>query len=192
MAASRRNAEATRTQIERTALEMFVTKGIAETSVREIATAAGVSLGAIYNHFSGKDELANEMFLGAWTDIARGLRERAQDNEGFAAKLTSMIRYIYRRFDQDWLLVTYVFMTRHVHLRALPPMRDNPYMVFRLVIAQAMRKGEARRMDPQLVTSLVIGGIIQVIDSKILKRVKGALERHTDATASAFLRMVAV
>jgi AcrR family transcriptional regulator len=188
---SRRNPEATRVLIERAALELFVTKGIAETSIRDIAAAAGVSLGAIYNHFPGKDELANEMFVAAWVDIARGLRERARDHDGFPAKLKSMIGYVYRRFDEDWLKVTYVFMTRHIHLKDLPPGRENPYMVFQLVIAEAMRKGEARRMDPQLATSLIIGGIIQVIDSRILGRVKSALERHAEATASAFLRMTA-
>ena len=43
------------------ALDMFCIKGYAETSIRDIATAVGITAGTIYNHFSSKDELLNYM-----------------------------------------------------------------------------------------------------------------------------------
>lgn len=39
------------------ALELFSTQGFAATTMRQIATKAGVSLGSIYNHFSSKEEI---------------------------------------------------------------------------------------------------------------------------------------
>lgn len=40
-----------------TAIECFAEKGFHQTSIRDIASRAGISLGNLYNHFSGKDAL---------------------------------------------------------------------------------------------------------------------------------------
>lgn len=40
-----------------TAAGLFIEKGFHQTSIREIAKAANISLGNLYNHFSGKEEL---------------------------------------------------------------------------------------------------------------------------------------
>jgi TetR/AcrR family transcriptional repressor of uid operon len=43
------------------AIACFVEKGIHQTGVRDIAKQAGISLGNLYNHFSGKDALILEI-----------------------------------------------------------------------------------------------------------------------------------
>ncbi len=52
----------TRERIKDAALRLFVAKGVAETSVREIAQAAGVAQGSLYSHYASKEELAWELF----------------------------------------------------------------------------------------------------------------------------------
>lgn len=44
-------------QILQAALQCFLSRGFHQTSMRDIAQAAGVSLGNLYNHFPGKDAL---------------------------------------------------------------------------------------------------------------------------------------
>lgn len=46
-------------RIRVTAAELFATRGFAATSVRDIAAAAGVTPGAIYNHFESKEAILN-------------------------------------------------------------------------------------------------------------------------------------
>ena len=46
-----------RPKIERAALKLFVNEGIDAATTREIASVAGVSEGALYRHYKGKDEL---------------------------------------------------------------------------------------------------------------------------------------
>jgi AcrR family transcriptional regulator len=43
------------------AIECFIKNGIHQTGIREIAELADVSLGNLYNHFAGKDELIAEI-----------------------------------------------------------------------------------------------------------------------------------
>ena len=185
-----RTSPHTKERIERAALELFVAQGVAGTSIRQIASAAGVSLGAMYNYFTSKEELARDLFIDGWTEITHEMRLRAKDHESLAGKFRSMIRYVFRRFDEDWPLVTFVFVSRHQYLKVVPAARDNPYTIFRLTIVEAMRKGEIARMDPDLATSLVVGAIIQATDSRILNRLKGSLEQYADETSAACVRML--
>lgn len=184
-----RTAE-TRERIERAALKHFVEKGIAETSIRDIADEARVSLGAMYNHFESKEDLAWKLFIAGWDEIGEGMRRRARTQSKLAAKMRSMIEFVYRRFDEDWLLVTYVFRSRHQHLTRLPATRGNPYTTFRLVIADAIRRGEIPPGDLELKTSLIVGAIVQPVDSRILFRLKGPLSDSAALTAECCTRML--
>ena len=51
------NAEETRYTLLKTAVEVFNKKGFSATRLEDIATAAGVTRGAIYHHFGNKVEL---------------------------------------------------------------------------------------------------------------------------------------
>lgn len=52
----------TRQRILDTALQLFATKGYAETSMRDIATATGCSLGLAYRYFASKEDLVLELY----------------------------------------------------------------------------------------------------------------------------------
>jgi len=55
--AQTRNAEASRARIVEAAQKLFVAKGFADVSMREIAAAAGVTKGLIHHHFGTKQAL---------------------------------------------------------------------------------------------------------------------------------------
>ncbi|WP_187430922.1 HTH-type transcriptional regulator BetI [Roseobacter fucihabitans] len=52
---------ARRTLLVETAITCFVEQGIARTGMRDIASQAGVSVGNLYNHFPGRDDLIAEI-----------------------------------------------------------------------------------------------------------------------------------
>ena len=182
-----RTAE-TRQRIRRAALEHFVRDGFDKASIREIAKTARVSDGAMYNHFDDKEDLAWQLFINGWNEIGEELRRRASAHSTLAAKMSAMIGYVFRRYDEDPVLVTYIFSSRHRHLQDVRASRGNPYMMFRMVIAGAIRKGEIPRGDLDLKTALIVGGIIQVIDSRILVRLKGPLAETAEAAAKFCVR----
>jgi len=57
--------EATRQSILRAARDVFVRKGFHAASVDDVVAASGMSVGAIYGHFKGKDELIHACVLEA-------------------------------------------------------------------------------------------------------------------------------
>jgi AcrR family transcriptional regulator len=54
--------DVTRAQLVQAARELFGTQGYADTSTDEIVSRAGVTKGALYHHFSGKEDLFRAVF----------------------------------------------------------------------------------------------------------------------------------
>ena len=57
--------EQTRQEILATAQRLFLSQGFTATPMRQIAREVGITPGAIYNHYSGKDELFTAVLLNA-------------------------------------------------------------------------------------------------------------------------------
>ncbi len=56
------------------ATALFYERGFLATSVKEITQACGLTQGALYNHFSSKDELLYELVLDIHTELERHTR----------------------------------------------------------------------------------------------------------------------
>jgi TetR/AcrR family transcriptional regulator, transcriptional repressor for nem operon len=69
-----------RSRILDAAVKLVRTKGYNATTVEDLCTAAGVSKGAFFHHFKGKDELGAAA-AKHWTDITAPLFERAPYHE---------------------------------------------------------------------------------------------------------------
>jgi AcrR family transcriptional regulator len=54
--------DATRAELVRAARELFGERGYAETSIDEVVARAGVTKGAVYHHFEGKEDLFRAVF----------------------------------------------------------------------------------------------------------------------------------
>jgi AcrR family transcriptional regulator len=65
--------EATRNAITEAATGLFGRRGYAETTMDEIAAAAGVAKGAVYHHFPTKERLFEAVFEAATAGLAKSL-----------------------------------------------------------------------------------------------------------------------
>ena len=86
-----RRGEATRERVTRTALELFVKKGVKETTIRDIADAAEVAEGTLYRHYESKEALAEALFTESYEAMAATLREIRDDARTFRDALDGMI-----------------------------------------------------------------------------------------------------
>jgi AcrR family transcriptional regulator len=71
-----RKAGATRARIAAAALELFVSRGFAETTIDQIATAAGVGRRTIFHHFATKEEILFDHLVVRRDAAVEMLRER--------------------------------------------------------------------------------------------------------------------
>lgn len=112
----------TRDRLVDTALRLFREDGYQATTMRRIATEAGVSLGNAYYYFASKDDLVHELYLV----VQRDHRELARPRLRRGATLTENLRTVlhagidvmapYREFGSSFLTV------------ALPPSsRSSPF-----------------------------------------------------------------
>lgn len=152
--------------------------------MRDIAGEADVSLGGMYTHYPSKEALAWELFSRNWAMLGTEVRARARETRtSLRAQLRSMTAYIFDLHKKDPDLVTFIYFSRHEHLRRVKSSLPNPYMMIRLVIADAMARKEIPHQDVEVATAMVSGILIQMIDSKALGRVKQDLTKISDAVA---------
>ena len=147
----------TRTRLIDAAHHLFLQQGYHGTSMRQIADAAGIALGAIYNHFPGKETLFKTVFLEnhPYQEMLPAVQS-AQGND-----VESLVRDMaYRMVDSlnnrpDFLNLMFIeiveFNSLHVaemyesiipqvteHLeRLLPPDRSNMRPIHPIILARA-------------------------------------------------------
>jgi hypothetical protein len=101
-----------------------------------------------------------------------------------------MVRYIFRFFERDWELASLTFSQRLSAIPSVQVARDNPYLAFRMTIVAAMKRDEIPQQDPDVATAMVMGAIVQVIDTKLLGRIQKKLTPSTAQVASACLALL--
>ena len=87
-----KQAEATKAKLERVARELFAERGFAELSAEELVARAGVTRGALYHHYNGKEGLFEAVVEGAMKDVHAKL---AAEAAGQADPLQGLLRGIH-------------------------------------------------------------------------------------------------
>ena len=158
---------ARREQIVEAATRVFAQKGFRRATTREVARAADVSEGTIYNYFEGKDAL-----LMAILDRLNETERRAEDfEEGMATDFPGFLKeYLRRR-------MSFIWENREVFRVVLSEMLVNAELrelYLRRVVEPTMRiaeenfrsrmeQGEVRETDAPLATRSVAGAVLGVL-----------------------------
>ncbi|MDP3239110.1 MAG: helix-turn-helix domain-containing protein [Reyranella sp.] len=178
-------AEETKARVERAALTLFVARGVAETTTREIAMAASIAEGTIYRYFPSKEQLALDIFLGHHRALAEALAEAHRPVMGLREKIEAIVRCYCEWADRDWSLFAYHLLTQHLFLALVPDGTPNPVDVVREVIVSAMIAGEIPQRDPDLAAASAIGTVMQPATYKVYGRFEGPLSDHVRFFADA-------
>jgi AcrR family transcriptional regulator len=169
-----RDGTATRERIEQAAMGLFVSQGVTETTIRDIAAGAGIAEGALYRHYRGKDELILDLFRRHYAAFARRLDTLQARWPHSRDKLAAMIAECCRVFDEDPVLFRFLLLVQHHSLRRVEG-PDTPVEVVRSVIAGGMERGEILAGDMDLATALIMGVIIQPATFKTYGRLPGPM-----------------
>lgn len=85
------DGERTRAQLIQAAIECFAHSGLARTTLRQIADAAGLSSGTLYHYFASKKDLYFAAYRWAVEETYRGYRTAADPHETVEEKLEAVL-----------------------------------------------------------------------------------------------------
>jgi AcrR family transcriptional regulator len=170
-----RDGSKTKELISRTALQLFVKQGIAETTIRDIAREARVAEGAMYRHFDSKDALAWELFSENFTTLASNLARLKEPHSTARGQIEAMIRQFCAFFDADPVMFSYLLLAQHDQLKKVTPDMPSPVRVVREVIETGVARGEIPGIDPDVATAIIMGQVLQVATFKIYGRIGQSL-----------------
>ena len=164
--------EARRTQILMGAAQVFVEKGFHKSTTKEIAKAAGVSEGTIYNYFDTKRELLVALMDTAMTE---SLKRIILDNppENPRELITAIMRDRYQLAKESGHLMAPVIaevfsddeLRELLYQRVLMPIASHLERYVQFHIAS----GKFRQIDPLLVTRAIMGALVMNYALKLTK-----------------------
>jgi len=175
----------TRERIEAAAIHLFVKKGVAETTVRDIARALEMSEGALYRHFASKEQLVWLVFQRHYLAFATELRALAAPEHTTREKLAAMIRGFCRAHDANPELFRFLLFVQHGQLARLTPDMLTPVDAVRAVVAAGLASGELPAQDPEMATALVFGVVLQPVQFAAYGRLPATMAPLTERLVSA-------
>jgi len=193
---ARAKREETRARILVAAEQVFATKGYHDTGVADLVEAAGVARGTFYQYFDSK----HAIFLELLDELLRRFRasvvgvDVSAGAETVRDQLVGIVTRVFHAAAEHRTLARIVFREA-VGLDAdvddrLQDFEINLYTYVRNALTLGRELGWLREHDPEVVATLVYGGLRQLIDRRIVRgqATSDALERAAVATVDHHLR----
>jgi AcrR family transcriptional regulator len=172
-------------KVERAALALFAANGLEGVSIAEIATAAGVSQGALYRHYAGKSELAWSLFSTAYLRTGEELDAIRTARSGFDAGVTAAVGHFCTLYDDDPALFRFMLLSQHGLLPRIERGSRTPVDAIADMVSDAVAAQQLRPVDPLTGAAVIMGVVLQTATFHIYGRLAGALSARAPALARA-------
>lgn len=177
--------------MEEAAIRLFATKGLARTTIKDIAAEAGVTEGALYRHYAGKEEMAWKLFNRELDQFTRLVADMLFDERmPFPLRLGLAVQTIYDYYLCNADRFAFILMTQHGFPEDKLLSRDTEPMTMTVeFLGQAMGNGEIEPCDASLCAALMIGVIMEPLVMHRYGKLDITPETHIKVT-EACLRML--
>ncbi|MBE3558579.1 MAG: TetR/AcrR family transcriptional regulator [Ktedonobacteraceae bacterium] len=159
--------QAAKEKIVAAGLKLFSHKGLAATSIQDIASMAGVSVGLVYHYYRSKEELFNELVETAITSATAGIQAFLDLALPPAEKIRLLSKEILDDIKQGnitnqyYMLMIFCFLDEHIPERSLK-MREQAFAPFDLItriIVEGQQRGEIKPGNPAEMAQLYFAAI---------------------------------
>src|SRR6187401_1322622 len=89
-----------RDELLRIAAELFASKGFRNTTVRDIADAAGILSGSLYHHFDSKESMVDEILSTFQAELFAAYDEVLASDDDPRTKIERAVRLSFAAIDQ--------------------------------------------------------------------------------------------
>ncbi|MEG0183851.1 MAG: TetR/AcrR family transcriptional regulator [Stenotrophomonas sp.] len=159
------------TQILQAALQCFLAKGFHQTSMRDIAQAAGVSLGNLYNHFPGKEALILQTAVAEHDELAPMLQRLAAGNGERAATLAFLQDFHAMCRQPAWALLSVEVLAESARNPAVAEaFAGNRRRVLQALAEALERVARRERRRPLLAAPLQAQVLLDAVESDALRQ----------------------
>lgn len=183
-----RDGSGTKRKIHQAALALFVEKGVAETTVRDLAKAAGIAEGTLYRHHASMADLVWDLFSTNYAAFARRIAAAQAPHDGFPVKLAAIVAEFCRFFDTEPALFRFLMLTQHQALPRVADDEDNPVEVLHRIVAAAVERGEIGLRPAGLATTMLMGLLLQPAFGLVYGRLAPPFSQYADTIAAACRR----
>jgi len=148
-------------------LKIFLKKGFQETSMREIAEAAGLGKSTLYDYFKTKDEILVYFFEDQLNDLAAEAQKIAMQNLMADKRLRQIMEtYIDNLQANKNLFLKLSFESQRLKAASQKQIQDKRHAyedMVRALIDEGIREGVFRKVNSALAARLLISTVTPVI-----------------------------
>ncbi len=191
--------EAKKLEIMQAAIQAFSQNGVANTKMIDIAKAASIGKGTIYEYFSSKEEIFASGFTYFFDGFEREMKQALSKSEDPAEQLEILIRRSLSAFFEDQLKFAAIMLdfwaegirnkddaiNNVINLKQL-------YQGYRAMVVQiienGMRRGVFRQLDPVPYASFLIGAIDGLMLQWVMEPELFDVQQVGDALCEGMLR----
>jgi TetR/AcrR family fatty acid metabolism transcriptional regulator len=175
------------------AVTVFAQSGFHESTISQIARAAGVADGTIYLYFKNKDDILVHFFNYKTRQVFACFREEVDQAQTAVDKLRNLIRRHLDEFQKDrFMAVLYQAETHRINRLAEEQIHEMHKMYLDLIaeiVEQGQVEGAIRRdLYVGLVKRYIIGGVDEVINTWLHSDGKYDLTSMADPLVDLFIR----
>ena len=153
------------------ALQCFVARGFHQTSMRDIAQAAGVSLGNLYNHFPGKEAIILAVAVAESEELAP-LLQRLTASDGERAQVLVFLQDFHALCRQpEWATLAVEVLAESARNPAVAEAFAANRRQLQATLAEALQQvAQRERRRPVLAAALQAQVLLDAIESDALRR----------------------
>ena len=177
------------------ALDVFTQRGYHGATIEEIRAASGASIGSIYHHFAGKQELAAALYLDGLRDYQQAFLEVLEQGGDAEATVKAIVENHLRWVAEHPKMASYLMNSREVDVaRATEPelrtMNRAVIDATREWVERGVIAGTLRALPTALYYALLIGPAQEFARQWLRRRDRKALTEAQDALGQAAWRAV--
>ena len=146
----------TKEKISLVALRLFSKKGFKGTTIKDIAREVGITEGAIYRHFSSKEEIVNYLLSKISSDIRSLIEREVMTQRRVSSQISKLVEilfsYAFTNPDAFRFLTVYHILKQNGNNEKLPG------SLLMKLFKRAYLQGKLK-VSPEVALSLIIGSI---------------------------------
>lgn len=172
-----------REEIIAATIQLVAQKGVKAATIRQITTEAGVTEGALYRHFTSKEDLCQQVYKRIVAEMAAAKKELAASPLPLRDKLRQWVRLSYEYFDRYPEAFTYVLLTSHSFAE------DGVSTSQGRSLMRLFQKEKVAGTTPEMALCLFSGVLLNVPRLINEGRLRGPASQYTEEVARAIWRI---